>query len=74
MRGSAPAGMGILLQPDELVRDDLAAGTLVEMLSEYSVPTRPSHLLYAPDRRMTPKLRSFIDFAVGAFGVRWSSF
>jgi DNA-binding transcriptional LysR family regulator len=66
---AARTGMGILLQPDELVRDDLAAGTLVEMLSEYSVPTRPFHLLYAPDRRMTPKLRSFIDFAVGAFGA-----
>jgi DNA-binding transcriptional LysR family regulator len=65
---AARAGMGILLQPDELVRDDLAAGTLVEMLPEYSVPTRPFHLLYAPDRRMTPKLRSFIDFAVSAFG------
>jgi hypothetical protein len=26
------------------------------------------HILYAPDRRLTPKLRSFIDFAVGTFG------
>ena len=27
-----------------------------------------SDLLYAPDRRMTPKLRSFIDFALTTFG------
>jgi DNA-binding transcriptional LysR family regulator len=65
---AARAGMGILLQPCELVREDLASGKLVEVLPDYAVPTRPFHLLYAPDRRMTPKLRSFIDFAVVAFG------
>jgi hypothetical protein len=26
------------------------------------------HILYAPDRRVTPKLRSFIDFALARFG------
>ncbi len=65
----ARAGMGLLIQPRELVRDDLAAGRLVEVLPAYPVPSRPFHILYAPDRRMTPKLRSFIDFAVSAFGV-----
>lgn len=64
---AARAGIGILLQPCELVRDDLASGRLVELLPEFPVPTRPFHLLYAPDRRMTPKLRSFIDFAIAAF-------
>lgn len=64
---AARAGIGILLQPCELVRDELATGRLVELLPEYPVPTRPFHLLYAPDRRMTPKLRSFIDFALTAF-------
>lgn len=66
---AARAGMGLLLQPCELVREDMAAGRLVQVLPDYPIPTRPFHLLYAPDRRMTPKLRSFIDFAVAAFGV-----
>ncbi|MDP5241270.1 LysR family transcriptional regulator [Uliginosibacterium sp. 31-16] len=65
---AARAGMGVLLQPCELVRDDLAAGLLVELLPDFPVPTRPFHLVYAPDRRMTPKLRSFVDFALAAFG------
>ncbi|MBC2768371.1 LysR family transcriptional regulator [Pusillimonas minor] len=65
---AARAGMGVMLQPDELVRDDLVNGTLVELLPNYSVPTRPLQLLYAPDRRMTPKIRSFIDFAIEIFG------
>jgi hypothetical protein len=25
-------------------------------------------VLYAPDRRMTPKLKSFLDFALAEFG------
>lgn len=65
----ALAGMGLLLQPCELVRDELAAGRLVEVLTDFPVPTRPFHVMYAPDRRMTPKLRSFIDFVVVAFGA-----
>lgn len=66
---AARAGMGILLQPCELVRQDLATGRLLELLPDYPVPTRPFHMLYAPDRRMTPKLRSFIDFVLEAFGA-----
>jgi len=65
---AASAGMGVLLQPCELVRAELASGRLVELLPDYPVPTRPFHLVHAPDRRMTPKLRSFIDFALAAFG------
>lgn len=66
---AARAGLGILLQPCELVQDDLSVGTLVEILQDFPVPTRPFHLLHAPDRRMTPKLRSFIDFSIANFGV-----
>jgi DNA-binding transcriptional LysR family regulator len=68
MLALATAGMGIMLQPLELVRAELDAGRLVRVLPEYTAPTRPMHILYAPDRRLTPKLRSFIDFAVETFG------
>ena len=65
---AAVAGLGVMLQPEELARAELESGRLVPVLAEYSVPTRPMHILYAPDRRLTPKLRSFIDFAVEVFG------
>jgi len=65
---AALAGLGILLQPLELVRGAIADGRLVELLPNFKVPPRPLHILYAPDRRITPKLRSFLDFAVEAFG------
>jgi DNA-binding transcriptional LysR family regulator len=58
-----------MLQPLELVRDYLDNGQLVALLRDYHVPTRPLHVLYAPDRRLTPKLRSFLDFVVENFGA-----
>ncbi|WP_024462314.1 LysR family transcriptional regulator [Marinimicrobium sp. LS-A18] len=65
---AARAGLGLLLQPMELVQPELDAGRLVQLLPDYAPPTRPLHLVYTPDRRMTPKLRSFVDFALEAFG------
>ncbi|MFZ6778789.1 LysR substrate-binding domain-containing protein [Undibacterium sp. Ji83W] len=67
---AAISGLGIMLQPIELVQAELDSGRLVPVLQDYEVPTRPLHILYAPDRRMTPKLRSFLDFAVSTFGAR----
>jgi DNA-binding transcriptional LysR family regulator len=64
----AVAGMGILLQPASLVREALASGRLVHLLPDYEPPMHHMHILYAPDRRITPKLRSFLDFIVTRFG------
>lgn len=68
MLAVARAGLGIMLQPLELVRPEIETGRLVRVLPDYHAPTRPMHIVYAPDRRLTPKLRSFIDFAVATFG------
>lgn len=68
--GAALAGFGIAMQPQELVMPHIYAGNLVPVLPDYSVPTRPLHILYAPDRRLTPKLRSFLEFATHHFGRR----
>lgn len=67
---AALAGMGVLLQPLELVGPALEDGRLVRVLPGYDVPSRPMHVLYAPDRRLTPKLRTFLDFALAMFGPR----
>jgi len=62
-------GAGVMLQPSELVTPYLQSGQLIEILPEYKAPTRPMHLVHTPDRRMTPKLRSFVDFIVANFGI-----
>jgi DNA-binding transcriptional LysR family regulator len=61
-------GLGIILQPLELVGEAPSRGHLLPLLPEYRVPMRPVHVLHAPDRRVTPKLRSFLEFAVATVG------
>ena len=66
LRQAALAGMGIIHHAEELLADDLASGRLVRVLAEWR-SERPLHILYAPDRRITPKLRSFLDFTTARF-------
>ncbi|EXL06072.1 LysR family transcriptional regulator [Brucella anthropi] len=68
LRAAALSGMGILFQPYELVADEISSGKLIRLLPEYEPPSRALHALYASDRQMTPKLRSFLDFATEKFG------
>lgn len=60
---------GILLGPEVILRPYLASGLLLRVLPEYEAPSRPLHILFAAHRRLTPKVRSFIDFVVSAFGT-----
>ncbi|QMR78234.1 LysR family transcriptional regulator [Enterobacter sp. RHBSTW-00175] len=64
---AALSGLGIIMQPYPLMSTEIAAGRLVRILPDYEVPNRPVHVLYAQDRRMTPRLRSFIDFCTTHF-------
>ena len=68
LRQAALSGLGIILQAEELTREESTDGRLVGVLPDWEPATRPMHLLFAPDRRVTPKLRSFIEFAVKRFG------
>ena len=63
-------GFGIVLIAEDLAREALSSGQLVRVLPDFEAPSRPMHLLYLPDRRQIPKLRSFVDTAVQAFGPR----
>jgi DNA-binding transcriptional LysR family regulator len=69
LRRAALAGMGVVMLPEIMISNDLQAGRLVRLLPDYDHPARPINLLYLGDRRMLPKLRSFVDFIVGRFGT-----
>ncbi|WP_028312264.1 LysR family transcriptional regulator [Derxia gummosa] len=69
LRTAALAGFGLVMLPAALVADDIAAGRLVSLLDSFQPPPRPMHLVTVRDRRMPPKLRSFVDFMVGRFGA-----
>lgn len=62
-------GIGIAFISEDLARDDLRAGRLARVLPDYDTVSRPMHLLYHPDRRQTPKLKSFIAAIVGELGI-----
>jgi DNA-binding transcriptional LysR family regulator len=68
LRTAAIEGLGIVMQPEVLLGDDVVAGRLVRLLPDYELPSRPMHIVYLADKRPTPKLRSFIDFVGKSFG------
>ena len=68
LRMAAIAGLGIIMQPEILLRNDVVRGDLIRVLSDYELPSRAMHLVYHSDRRRTPKLNRFIDFIVESFG------
>ncbi|MGV2292344.1 LysR substrate-binding domain-containing protein [Trinickia sp. YCB016] len=57
---AALEGFGIAFIAEDLAREGLRSGRLIKVLPDYDTPSRPIHLIYHPDRRQTPKLKSFI--------------
>ena len=68
IRYAALAGAGIVLMRDELLAEDIAAGRLQVLLPNYKTQARTRQILWPKNRKMTPKLRAFIDFIVETYG------
>lgn len=60
----AVAGMGITLEPDFIVADDVRAGRLVVLLPDYVAPSIPITAAYPSRRHLSANVRAFIDFLV----------
>jgi DNA-binding transcriptional LysR family regulator len=73
LRIAALRGVGIVLQPEVVLADDLAAGRLLPVLPEWSLMPSPMYLIYPQDLRPTAKLRSVIDFLLARFGTEASA-
>jgi DNA-binding transcriptional LysR family regulator len=67
LRQAALAGVGIVLQPEVLLADDVREKRLVTILPTWRPPPRPLHLLYVRNRQATPKRQCFIDFIAEQF-------
>ncbi|MEO9135921.1 MAG: LysR family transcriptional regulator [Casimicrobiaceae bacterium] len=63
----AVAGVGINLEPDFIVADDVRAGRLLPLLPDYVAPAIDINAAYASRRHLSAKVRSFIDFLVQRF-------
>ena len=67
LRLAAEHGLGVVRLPDYLVVEQIAAGRLVEILSEYESPPRAVYVIYPHRRLMPAKVRSFVDFLANRF-------
>jgi DNA-binding transcriptional LysR family regulator len=63
IRIGAVEGMGIALLAKSLMRADLASGALVPVLESEVGQVVPVSLVYAAGDKLSPKIRSFVDFA-----------
>jgi DNA-binding transcriptional LysR family regulator len=68
LKQAALAGCGIVMQPEVMLADAVAAGQLVPLLEGYLPRSREMHLVYPRDRHATPKLTTFVSFMLEKFG------
>lgn len=70
-RAMALAHQGVVLQPTFLIGEDLAAGTLVELMPEFRSVTLDIYAIYPTRKHVAPKVRVLIDFLAQRFlGMR----
>ena len=63
-RDAARGGLGIAELPEYLARDDVAAGSLREILPGALPTTRKFYAVYLPSRYLPPQVRAFVDLLV----------
>ena len=67
---AALAGQGVIYQPDFIVGDAVAQGTLIALeLDHPMLDLGGIHILFRPDRRPPAKVRVMIDYLVGEFAA-----
>lgn len=66
----ALAGLGLTRVLSYQVAEALQTGKLVRVLERHEPPPSPVHLLYVPEKRVTAKVRAFIDFVVPKLKAR----
>lgn len=68
IRLAALAGLGVALLPTYIVGADLQRGDLHTVLSEYIATETSLYAVYLPNRQLSPKVRTFVDFLLARFG------
>lgn len=58
---AAVLGLGIAQLPDNMVADELAAGTLVELLPQHRPPAMPISVVMPSSRLQPPRVRALLD-------------
>lgn len=67
LRAPVLAGVGLTLTPTFIVGDELRAGRLRRVLTDWECPAYSLFALYPPSRHLAPKVRAFVDFVAESF-------
>jgi len=60
-------GAGVAIQPTFIAGRAICEGHLVPILTEYEWPATPAYAVYPPTRRLSSRVRAFIDFLAQRF-------
>ena len=66
---AAVEGIGIAMEPDFIVADELAAGRLVRVLADYAPAPTGIYAVYPSRRHLSAKVRAFVDFLAERFAA-----
>lgn len=64
---AAIRGLGITMLPIDTCREEIAAGSLVQILPAWSPPNASLQIVYPTQRGLLPAVRVFIDFLIEHF-------
>ncbi|MGK9165779.1 LysR family transcriptional regulator [Inquilinus limosus] len=67
---SGRLGLGLIQLPRYRLAEDLAAGTMVEVLADTPPSPSPVYVLYPHSRQLSPRVRVFIDWLAAEFAAR----
>ncbi|RKE74300.1 LysR family transcriptional regulator [Pseudorhodoplanes sinuspersici] len=62
------AGLGIMQVPLFMVQQHFDNGSLRRILSDWQTEPMPLHVVYPPNRHLSTKLRTFVDWIAEVFG------
>ena len=65
---AARLGLGLIQAARHRVADDLAAGTLVELLADFPPTPTPIAVLYPSSRQLSRRVRVFVDWLIEVLG------
>jgi DNA-binding transcriptional LysR family regulator len=68
LREAALQGVGIAMLPFSLIRKDLSAGMLVQVLPKIKLPSGLVHVVFPSRRGLVPAVRALIDALAEGFG------
>ncbi len=63
------AGLGVLALPEYMCKPHLANGELVQLFEDWHLDSMPLFIAFPPNRRVSAKLRVFIDWVVELMSI-----